>query len=87
MIPDDTKVLITHGPPQGILDRDYSGQFRGDASLLARVETVRPKLHLFGHVHDQNGEVERFGTTFVNAAVGDDDEDPDLSCKIHVLDV
>jgi Icc-related predicted phosphoesterase len=86
-IPSDTNVLITHGPPQGILDRDYSGQHRGDARLLARLEAVRPKLHLFGHVHDQNGEMERFGTKFVNAAVGDDDEDPDLSEKIHVLDV
>jgi Icc-related predicted phosphoesterase len=86
-VPDDTDVLITHGPPQGILDRNYSGQRIGDASLYKRVEVVRPKLHLFGHVHDQNGEMSRFGTRFVNAAVGDNDEDLNLSRKIHVLDV
>jgi Icc-related predicted phosphoesterase len=86
-IPDDTDVLVTHGPPHGILDRDHEGQRIGDASLYKRVETVRPKLHLFGHVHDQNGEMKRFGTTFVNAAVGDDHEDLFLSRKIHVLDV
>jgi Icc-related predicted phosphoesterase len=86
-VPDDTDVLITHGPPHSILDRNYSGQRIGDVALYKRVEVVRPKLHLFGHVHDQNGEMSRFGTRFVNAAVGDDDEDPNLSQKIHVLDV
>jgi Icc-related predicted phosphoesterase len=86
-VPDDTDVLVTHGPPHGILDCDYTGQRIGDASLYKRVEAIRPKLHLFGHVHAQNGEMSRFGTTFVNAAVGDDHEDPDLSRKVHVLDV
>jgi Icc-related predicted phosphoesterase len=86
-VPANTDVLITHGPPHGILDRDYEGQRIGDISLYKRVEAVRPKLHLFGHVHDQNGEMSRFGTTFVNAAVGDDHEDLNLSRKIHVLDV
>jgi Icc-related predicted phosphoesterase len=86
-VPDDINVLVTHGPPHGILDRDYEGQRIGDALLYKRVKTIRPKLHLFGHVHDQNGVIERLGTTFVNAAVGDDHEDLNLIRKIHVLDV
>jgi Icc-related predicted phosphoesterase len=86
-VPDDTDVLVTHGPPHGILDRDYEGQRIGDVSLYKRVEAVRPKLHLFGHVHDQNGETTRFGTTFVNAAIGDDPKGLNLSRRIHVLDV
>lgn len=83
---EDTDVLVTHGPPYGILDLGGSGQRHGDRALLARVEQIRPPLHLFGHVHEGNGRLERFGTTFVNAAIGDDDE-ADLSARIHVLDV
>jgi len=59
----------------------------GPPTCLRRVQPVRPRLHLFGHVHDQNGRMERFGTTFVNAAIGDDDdEDPNVSDRVHVID-
>jgi predicted phosphohydrolase len=87
MIPEDIDVLVTHGPPYGILDRNSSGQHIGDRELLKRVHIVRPRLHLFGHVHDDNGETGKDGIRFVNAAVGDDDKEPNLSAKLHVLDV
>ena len=87
MIPGFTDVVVTHGPPRGILDRNYAGQHIGDQGLLARVAAIRPLLHLFGHVHDDNGELVQDGTRFVNAAIGDDDEDPDLSARIHVVDL
>jgi Icc-related predicted phosphoesterase len=74
-IPMDTDVLLSHGPPYSILDRcDDDGQVKsiGDLELLAAVDRVRPKLHVFGHIHDGYGETNLWGvngTTFVNAAV------------------
>ena len=67
-IPDDTDVLITHGPPRGIGDCCYDGQVVGCADLLARIRLVKPKLHLCGHIHEAAGAVERDGTLFVNAS-------------------
>jgi Icc-related predicted phosphoesterase len=67
-IPDGTDVLVTHGPPHGIMD--YYWQWRlGDEDLRERVAALRPKLHVFGHVHNCYGEQVTDGTHFVNAAV------------------
>lgn len=71
LIPADTDVLITHGPPNGILDevsRQYFVENTGCEELRKRVEVVRPKLHVFGHIHCDYGQIERFGVKFVNAA-------------------
>jgi predicted phosphohydrolase len=85
---DNIDVLITHGPPYGVLDKNVSGQRIGDAALYKRVEKIRPRLHLFGHVHECGGKrMHRFGTEFINAAVGDDDRLPKLSSRIQVVDV
>jgi len=68
-IPDDTDVLITHGPPHGILD--MARERCGCALLLERVEEVEPMLHVFGHIHESHGW-ERVGKTlFVNASTCD----------------
>lgn len=87
MIPADTDVLITHGPPSGVLDQvrpritawgmpeDGSGPL-GCEQLAARVACVRPKLHVFGHIHDGYGQITQDGTTFVNASVCDEDYRP-----------
>ena len=78
-IPDDTHVLITHGPPLGILDTVYSqtGDTRaGDRELRDRVCALRElRLHVFGHLHESYGRFEEAAAndrpmrTFVNAAV------------------
>ena len=49
-IPTDTDVLLTHQPPQGILD-ECDGINFGDYYLFKSVMNVRPKYHLFGHIH------------------------------------
>jgi len=66
-IPDDTDVLITHGPPQGILDECRSGKV-GCAELLKRIIEVKPDWHIFGHIHPTYGYECAHGTTFVNAS-------------------
>ena len=75
MIPDDTDVLVTHGPPRGLLDVVERGagvtEHTGCPSLLARVAEVRPRLHLFGHIHEGYGEVAIDGTRYLNVSTMD----------------
>ena len=66
-IPDDTDILITHGPAFGILDRVMEGEKVGCRDLLDRVKQVKPKIHAFGHIHEDYGILEKEGTIFVNA--------------------
>jgi len=70
-VPADTHVLVTHGPPFGILDRSPGQAERmGDPELRNRVrELPSLKLHVFGHVHGAYGAVEQDGVTFANVAL------------------
>lgn len=71
-IPDHTDVLITHGPPRGILD--CNGYLEcGCDDLLKAVERVKPALHVFGHIHAAAGSLLQEGTQFINAALVDED--------------
>jgi len=70
-IPASTDVLVTHGPPLGILDRVHDGQRVGCADLLSAVERVAPLLHTFGHIHESGGVEQRGEQRFVNASVFD----------------
>ena len=67
-IPSDTDVLITHQPPYGILDFT-EGVHYGNISLLGRVLSIKPRLHLFGHVHKANGKVEAQDALYVNGCI------------------
>ena len=60
----DTDILITHGPPKGILDNGV-----GCEELLQKVNKVKPAIHCFGHGHGQNGIETINGTTFINASI------------------
>jgi predicted phosphodiesterase len=69
-IPADTHVLITHGPPYGILDCEPgSSDHYGDPELRQAVLRIKPRLHIFGHVHTGHGMQTTEDTTFVNAAL------------------
>ncbi len=67
-IPLGTDVLITHGPPHGILDL-VGDEHVGCEMLRHRLKSVRPTCHIFGHVHCARGSVEHEGTTYINAAI------------------
>jgi len=71
MIPVDTDILITHGPPYGILDETDTGLHVGCEDLLAAIDKTRVKLHVFGHIHEAYGSMERAGRHYVNASVLD----------------
>ena len=68
-IPDNLDVLITHGPPFGILDQITSDtEHFGCEELLKAVEEKKPKVHIFGHIHGGAGTFDNGVTRFVNAA-------------------
>lgn len=72
MIPDDTDVLITHGPPNEV--RDFVNNWRqgsvnvGCELLRYRVDEIKPLLHVFGHIHEGYGAALINDTIFVNAS-------------------
>lgn len=66
-IPHDTDILITHSPPNSIMDgipvKDGSFYHAGSKSLFGWLKYVeRPKLHIFGHIHEGYGKTEVFPT-------------------------
>lgn len=69
MIPAKLDVLITHGPPFGILDQTGPGEAHlGCEELLSVVEQKKPRVHIFGHIHGGAGTFQSEFTRFVNAA-------------------
>jgi len=70
MIPDSTDVLVTHGPPFGMLDKPHpSTPHLGCEELAKAVERIKPRLHIFGHIHGGHGQLTANGMCFVNASV------------------
>lgn len=69
LIPDNTDVLLVHGPPYGILDRTVHREAVGCHDLLAAVERVAPHLCVFGHIHEAYGMEWHQRTRFINASV------------------
>jgi Icc-related predicted phosphoesterase len=54
-IPQDTDVLVTHGPAMYYQDQNYERQILGCDDLLRKIIAVKPLLHLFGHIHEDYG--------------------------------
>lgn len=71
-IPENTDILITHGPPFGILDLTQSGLNVGRENLLKKVKSIKPQYHLFGHIHEAYGVYESAQTTFINGSILDE---------------
>lgn len=82
LIPNDIDILISHVPPYGILDKvftklntgnKYVNGFHhsGSHALANKMEkTPRPRLHIFGHIHENGGKQVQYGThtIMVNAS-------------------
>ena len=72
VIPKDTDILITHGPPQGHLDISGPPHNEGNLGcelLRVKVDEQPPKIHVFGHIHGSYGYKFHNGTHFLNASV------------------
>ena len=69
LIPEEVDILVTHGPALGIGDKTGRGENVGCEDLLAAVKKVKPRYHVFGHIHEAYGITQEEETIFVNASV------------------
>lgn len=76
LIPEGIDVLITHGPPEGYGDKVSDRRGAGCRDLLERVQAVRPRLHLFGHIHQDRGVWREGDITFANVTTWECDLAP-----------
>ncbi|QYA24380.1 metallophosphoesterase [Gramella sp. MT6] len=72
LIPDGTKILITHTPPFGILDEIGSGIHLGCEELTKALRVVEPTYHLFGHIHHASGSTSRSDIKYFNLSIMDE---------------
>jgi len=97
-IPDDSDIVVVHGPPKGILDLSFNrrgGIERcGDKSLLNRVKDVNPKLCLFGHIHNCEDiinqgtmKLSNLDTIFSNGSVMKDGRFGKLTSNGNILEI
>ena len=97
-IDNDSDIIVVHGPPKGILDLSYDRDNKlencGDKSLWNRVQIVKPKLMLFGHIHDNKDiinagtrTVRGLDTVFSNGSVVTDGKFGKLSSNGNILEI
>lgn len=69
-VPNDVDILLTHTPPKGIGDFMGRGEHHyGCDALASKIEEVKPKLVVCGHIHPGYGEYQQnYGTLVVNAS-------------------
>jgi Icc-related predicted phosphoesterase len=86
-IPDDTDILVTHGPPFGHGDLVINGNRGGSETLLRRLEELpQLRLHVYGHIHEGGGTRSRIGTAEVaNVSYVDFDYRPARSATLFEL--
>lgn len=57
-IPDDVDIIVSHGPPAGYGDLTLDGRHEGSMSMMDRIRDIKPKLVVFGHIHEGRGKWE-----------------------------
>jgi len=82
-VPNNVDILITHGPPKGIMDwtelgaRGHDGGGHvGDQALLEAVHRIKPAAHIFGHIHEGYGHSRIGNTHFFNVSICNVDYEP-----------
>jgi len=97
-IDEDVDIVITHGPPKGILDKSYYKNHNmescGDKSLLNRILEVQPAYCLFGHIHNckdiVNAGMQKLSicdTWFSNGSVVTDGKFGKLSSYGNIIEI
>lgn len=89
-------ILVTHGPPKFILDLSYNKnhqlEYCGDNSLFKKVMEIKPKYHLFGHIHNSedcfNEGIRRFkDVIFINSSLVTDGKFGKLSSNGNIIEL
>jgi len=89
-IPEDTDIVVTHGPCKGVLDLSYSPanvlEFCGCANLKKRILNIQPFIFMSGHIHNTEDiinagttRLSAYKTTFSNGSVVTDGKFGSLS--------
>jgi len=97
-IPEDTDILVTHSPAKSVLDLSYNRdgklEFCGCSSLMKHVERVKPKLHLYGHIHCVKNirnagtmKVANLDTIFSNGSVVTDNKFGKLTSQGNTFEI
>lgn len=71
-IPEDTDILLTHGPAACVLDRCTNGFSAGCEDLMQAIQRIKPRIHACGHIHEAYGCLEYGDTSFINACIMDE---------------
>ncbi|KAK1220512.1 hypothetical protein PQX77_016722 [Marasmius sp. AFHP31] len=88
-----TDILLTHGPPYKILDRTNHGDFPGCEDLRRRLPSLRPRIHVFGHIHEAHGAYTHlwkddtcpeFQNDYTVLPEESDDRDPNVESTVFV---
>jgi Icc-related predicted phosphoesterase len=69
LIPKETDVIVCHGPAFGYGDRVMRGENVGSPSMLKKIEEIKPKLYVCGHIHEGYGIRKHNETWMVNASL------------------
>jgi len=78
-IPEDTDILVTHGPPLGIGDQVGLAPWVenvGCQDLLETIQKIGIKYHISGHIHEGYGSRRVDGITYINASSVDERYSP-----------
>lgn len=93
-IPEGLDLLVSHGPPAGILDVNRYGNSCGSKALLKIIEEMKqpPKAHAFGHIHVSHNlkggypinkqPHEEFGCKFYNASIMSEEYYPEYKATM-----
>lgn len=87
-IPEGLDILITHGPPDGILDLNKLRNCCGSKSLNKAVFEKKPKTHIFGHIHptlQSDRHINISGIEFYNVAIMNEMYDPEWESTVLEL--
>lgn len=68
-IEPDTDIIITHGPPQGILDRCMDGSEVGCIDLKNKIDEIKPSIVAFGHIHEAYGIKDIDDVKYINSSI------------------
>lgn len=97
-IPNDSDIIVVHGPPKGMLDLSYDRngnmEFCGCKSLMNKVMEVNPKFMMFGHIHNCKDiinagtrTIPNLDTIFSNGSVVTDGKFGKLSSNGNIFEI
>jgi Icc-related predicted phosphoesterase len=97
-IPENVDIIISHGPPKGILDLSYdienNLEFCGCGAMKKNMIKLEPKLVLFGHIHNCEGiinagtmQLSGYKTIYSNGSVMIDGKFSKLSSNGNIFEI